>query len=185
MNRSNIRHFPTPETAPGGASDAATSELVALFGDLIASGELDERYEMAPDYDQLEAAVDGRLDPDEAELFESRLAGDPVLTREFNDLVALRERSNQRSMRPADSAFSAKRPAHRRWVGYAAAAVLLAAAGLGLRQDLRPAQTTSASFSRQPSQTGMRSLDATVPPSGREVVFADSFEGGTTDHWSN
>jgi anti-sigma factor RsiW len=178
MNRSNIRPFPTPGAADAGAVGAAEAELVALFGDLIARG---EREEESPDYDLLEAAVDGRLDPVESERFESRLAGDPVLTREFNDLMALR----QRSQSPADSVRRAVPAAHRRWVGYAAAAVLLAAAGLGLRQDQRPTETTSASFSRQTAQAAMRSPGATVPSSGREVVFTDSFEGGTTDHWSN
>jgi len=177
MNRSNFRLLPTP-TADTGATVAAESELVALFGDLIARGERDERYEMAPDYELLEAAVDGKLDAVETELFESRLAGDPALAREFNELMALRDSLQHR----ASPARKSSRPAPHRWVRFAAAAVLLATAGLGLRFDRRSSETTSASLA---SARPMTSPAAASAPSGRQVVFADSFEHGTTDHWSN
>jgi anti-sigma factor RsiW len=182
MNRSNFRLLPTPaaDAADTGATVAAESELVALFGDLIARGERDERYEMAPDYELLEAAVDGKLDAVETELFESRLAGDPALAREFNELMALRDSLQHR----ATPARKSSRPAPHRWVRFAAAAVLLAAAGLGLRLDLRyrSSESTSASLA---SARPMTSPAAASAPSGRQVVFADSFEHGTTDHWSN
>jgi anti-sigma factor RsiW len=146
----------------------AESELAGLFDGLLARGREDEE---SPGYELLEAAVDGTLDPVEAELFSSRLAGDPVLQREFDDLVALRNQLLPRA-NTATSAAAARRPAASRWLGFAAAAVLLAALGLGLRPEHRP---TTAGLAGGP--------EAATGPS--QVVFVDSFEGGTTRHWSN
>lgn len=171
MNRSNLRSLPTLVTSPAPrvAVDAARaeSELAGLFDGLLARGREDEE---SPGYELLEAAVDGTLDPVEAELFSSRLAGDPVLQREFDDLVALR---NQLALaNTATSAAASRRPAASRWLGFAAAAVLLAALGLGLRQEHRP--TTAGLAGAPEAATGTS-----------QVVFVDSFEGGTTHHWSN
>lgn len=175
MIRSNLRSLPplAPPTVPGVAVDAAgaeraEAELAGWFDELLARGQRDEE---VPDYELLEAAVDGKLDPVEAELFSSRLAGDPVLQREFDDLAALRDLLQRRTA-------TARPAATRRWIGFAAAAVLLAALGLGLRPEHRQAGSTTASMTSQ--------REATPPSQGvGEVVFTDSFEGGTTDHWSN
>lgn len=174
MTRSNLRSLPTlvtsPESAVSAVVERVESELVGLFDGLLARGRGDEE---SPDYELLEAAVDGALDPVEAELFTSRLAGDPVLQREFDGLVALRDQ-----LRLAPTAATPRRPARPavfRWLGFAAAAVLLAALGLEVRQDLRRPVSVSAKSAELPG-TAARSAN---------VVFADSFEDGSTEHWSN
>lgn len=174
MTRSNLRSLPTlvtsPESAVSAVVERVESELVGLFDGLLARGRGDEE---SPDYELLEAAVDGALDPVEAELFTSRLAGDPVLQREFDGLVALRDQ-----LRLAPTAAMPRRPARPavfRWLGFAAAAVLLAALGLEVRQDLRRPVSVSAKSAELPG-TAARSAN---------VVFADSFEDGSTEHWSN
>lgn len=174
MNRSNLRLLPTSPSAalPMPSPEdrlRAESELAAAFEVLLSRG---EREEESPEYEQLEAAVDGRLDPVEAELFASRLAGDPALQREFDELVALR---NRLQLAPAASSGASGRSAGRSWIGFAAAAVLLVAVGLGLRQDL--GQTPPAS-----SEAADRAATAARAP---EPLFADSFEGGSTASWSN
>lgn len=167
MTRSNLRSLPTLETSPAHpvASDAAwaEAELAGLFDGLLARGRGDEE---SPDYELLEAAVDGTLDPVETERFYSRLAGDPVLQREFDGLVALRDQ-----LRLATGATGSRRPAARRWLSFAAAAVLLAALGLGLRLDNRRADSIARGSGGAPGASS--------------VLFVDSFEGGTTEHWSN
>lgn len=185
MTRPNLRSLPTLETLPqrgaAGVSPAdqtavaqAEAELAGLFSGLLARGRSDED---SPDYELLEAAVDGTLDPVEAELFASRLAGDPELQREFDELLALRDQLRQlpSAARHASRPSTVGRPASRRWLGFAAAALVLAAAGIGLRQDLRRPAAVTAAAATAPAAT----------QSGHEVVFADSFEGGTTGHWSN
>ncbi|MEO8195927.1 MAG: hypothetical protein ABI689_04310 [Thermoanaerobaculia bacterium] len=171
MTRSNLRSLPPLVTSPdlGASMDAvrAESELAGLFDGLLARGRRDEE---SPDYELLEAAVDGALDPLEAELFASRLAGDPVLQREFDGLVALRAQ-----LRLAPRTSTSRRPAVRRWLGFAAAAVLLAVLGLEVRQDLRRPASTAASMAQRPE----------AAQRGAQVVFADSFEDGSTEHWSN
>ena len=151
MTRPNLRSLPTLETLPqrsaAGVSQAdqtavaqAEAELAGLFSGLLARGRSDED---SPDYELLEAAVDGTLDP---------------LVSTLAAALFLREQV------PA-----------RRWLGFAAAALVLAAAGIGLRQDLRRPAAVTAAAATAPAAT----------QSGHEVVFADSFEGGTTGHWSN
>lgn len=165
MKRPDLRSLPTPPSPAEAAQ--AESELTALFHGLLARGERDEE---SPDYDLLEAAVDGQLEPFEAELFASRLAGDAALEREFVELSGLRERlRHQRQTSPAVRSWISARPAGRRWLGLAAAAVLLAALGLEFRHSVRESESQivdNASRSVQP-------------------LFADSFERGTTDRWSN
>lgn len=178
MNRSNLRSLPTLENSPE-ASFRAESELVGLFDGLLARGRGDEE---SPDYDLLEAAVDGTLDPVEAELFASRLAGDPVLQREFDDLVALRQQL--RLPAPGTASRPARQALLRRRVGLAAAAVLLAALGLDLRLDHLRAASANDSAS-QVASAAHPAGRATATPGTSRVVFVDSFEGGTTDHWSN
>jgi anti-sigma factor RsiW len=163
MNRRPLRSLP-PLPPVGPQNTLAEAELVELFGSLLARG---EREDETPDYEQLEAAVDGALDPVEAELFASRLAGDPVLQREFDDLVALRSQLQRKAAgrRPA----AAPAVPLRRWLGYAAAAVVLAAVGVSLRPQARLGGAVTVSAAQAPS----------------EALFADSFEGGSTAHWSN
>ena len=149
--------------------------MKVLFDGLLAGGERDEE---SPDYELLEAAVDGTLEPVEAELFASRLAGDPVLQREFDDLMALRDRFQ--TSRAAHRFASYRVAAGRAWkgLGLAAAAVLLVALGLGFRQDL---QRSERAVSEVNGGTGR---PAPAQSQG-EPLFVDSFEGGTTDSWSN
>ena len=117
MTRPNLRSLPTLETLPHRGA-AGVSQA---------------------DYELLEAAVDGTLDPVEAELFASRLAGDPELQREFDGLLALRDQLRQlpSAARHASRPSTVGRPASRRWLGFAAAALVLAAAGIGFRQFRR------------------------------------------------
>jgi len=164
MNRSNLRALPTRPTAE--TALASERELVAFFAGLLARGERDARDEDSPDYDLLEAAADGRLDPVAAELLASRLAGDAVLERELDELVALRA---QLRWTPA-TRRSVRGPAiGRRWLGVAAAAVLLAAVGLELRHYGRDSGTPVAGNA----------------PAAVQPLFADNFEDGNTDHWSD
>ncbi len=165
MNRSNLRSLPTPQTSPAEVA-LVEAELTAVFDGLLARGERDEE---SPTYELLEAAVDGTLDPVEAERFTSRLAGDPALQREFDELLALRDQV-QRS--PATDRFAPRTRLERRWLGFAAAAVLLAALGIEFRQGLHQPDLDSASV-------------AGATQRQVEPVFADSFEGGTTASWSN
>lgn len=164
MNRSNLRTLPTRPTAE--AALASERELAAFFAGLLARGERDARDDDSPDYDLLEAAADGRLDPVEAELLASRLAGDAALERELDELVALR---TQLRLAPA-ARRTARGPAiGRRWLGVAAAAVLLAAVGLELRHHGRDSGTHVAGNA----------------PAAVQPLFADSFEDGNTERWSN
>lgn len=176
MSRTDLRPVPNPvgDFADRSALDA---ELAGFFTDWVESGRQDDD---APDYEELEAAVDGRLDPVEAECFASRLVGDPTLQREYEALVALRD-----TLAPA-AAARFDRPARavsaRRWVGYAAAALIVAAAGIGLEFERRqggPVTRGSGSL----SAAAARSEAASV--GGRQILFADSFESGDAAHWSN
>jgi len=179
MDRPKLR--PLPNLAPPAgrvpaiteAEDPNVNELAGVFGELLTRGRSEEE---SPSYELLEAAVDGTLDTVEAELFASRLAGDPVLQREFDDLQALRDQLRQRTGTVrTDRPTAVREPAHRHWMGVAAAALVLIAAGVGLRLDLRQRATGAAEVRRAPAATEQ----------AHEVVFVDSFEGGTTGHWSN
>jgi anti-sigma factor RsiW len=181
MNRSNLRSLPTPAPSPADVA-SAEAELTALFGGLLARGARDEE---SPAYELLEAAVDGTLDPVEAERFHSRLAGDPELQRDFDELVALRDRvqgapAAVRFAPPSRSASHrlAGKGSPSRWLGFAAAAVLLAALGLEYRQGFQHPDAGTAGRVSPAS-----SLEAARPQA--EPVFVDSFEGGTTASWSN
>jgi len=163
MNRSNLRALPTRPTAE--TALASERELVAFFAGLLARGERDARDEDSPDYDLLEAAADGRLDPVAAELLASRLAGDAVLVRELDELVALRAQLRWTTV----TKRTARGPAiGRRWLAVAAA-VLLAAVGLELRHYGRDSGTPVAGNA----------------PAAVQPLFADNFEDGNTDHWSD
>jgi len=186
MNRSNLRALPTPpfssfasfSDTPPEERRRAESELVAAFALQLDRGESDEE---SPEYEQLEAAVDGTLDPVEEELFASRLAGDTVLQREFEELVALR---NRLRISPAASRVASGRSTGRRWLGFAAAAVLLVAASLAFQQDLGRTAPPLAGLGTAADGAGGGHLLGTAQRSA-EPLFADSFEGGTTDGWSN
>src|SRR5262245_28425477 len=86
----------------------ARARLGAYFRDSLRATEAE-----APDYEDVEAYVDGNLDPEDRELFELRLADDPLLQQEVADLRELR-----RSLVP-----SARWRAYL-WPGLAAAAGL-------------------------------------------------------------
>jgi hypothetical protein len=180
MNRSHLRSLPSPASSPNGASGAelaaAESELEPFLVGLLERGARDEE---SPDYELLEGAIDGTLDPVDVEILESRLVGDPVLQREFEALAEIRDRlRNSRATvgGAASHPRSTGRAAGRRWLHFVAAAILLAAAGLGLRQELKDHSSLAANgVSSRSSQ----------PASRGEVLFADSFEGGSTEHWSN
>ncbi len=164
MNRSNLRALPTRSTAE--AALASESELAAFLTGLLERGERDARDEDSPDYDLLEAAVDDKLDPVQAEIFASRLAGDAALEREVDEMVALRKQ-----LRRAPAVRRTARPAAngRRWLGLAAAAMLLAAVGFELRHQVRDSGTRVAGNA----------------PAAAQPLFADSFEAGNTERWSN
>ncbi len=76
---------------------------------------------------------------------------------------------------PAGPGATSRRPAMRRWLGFAAAAVLLVALGVEVRHDLRQPESTAASLAQRP-EPAQRSA---------KVVFTDSFEDASTEHWSN
>ena len=185
MNRPNLRLLPTPAlpsspVTPVDETLRAEADLAVAFEGLLVRGERDEE---SPEYEQLEAAVDGTLDPVEAELFASRLAGDPLLQREFDELVALRDRlkvvpAARRVAPAASAAFSAF--SSRRWLGFAAAAMLLIAASVGLRLDLGRTAPLPAGSADVAAADRMSTAQRPAEP-----LFADSFEGGTTDSWSN
>lgn len=185
MNRTHLRALPAlpvPGTPPEELL-RAESELAVAFEGLLACGARDEE---APEYEWLEAAVDGTLDPIEAELFASRLAGDPLLQREFDELVALRDRLR---ISPAASRVAAGRSGGRRWLSLAAAAVVLVAASLAFRQDLDRTPSPVAGLASNAAATSVPADAANAANaasvSAGEPLFADSFEGGTTGSWSN
>lgn len=62
------------------------ARLGAFFRDSLRAAEAE-----APDYEDVEAYVDGTLEPEERELFELRLADDPLLQQEVQDLRELRQ----------------------------------------------------------------------------------------------
>ncbi len=178
MYRPNLHSLPTPPSSPPPlmaieaiGAESAELELTEFFGDLLARGENDDE---SPDYDRLEAAVDGRLDPVEAELFASRLVGDAVLEREFGDLVALRDRlSRSRQGPPTVRPFASPWGAGgRRWLGVAAAALLLAVLGVEVRHNSGKSEARLAASAR-------------ADQASAQPLFSDSFEDGSTDRWSN
>jgi hypothetical protein len=175
MNRSHLRGLPAPSTPQTPADPAAVSrderELLFHFEGLLALGRSDDE---APDFELLEAAVDGKLGEIEAGLFASRLAGDAALQREFDELVALRDRL---ALRPASRPEPRSVPS-RRWMALAAAAALLAVVGLELRQHPGPNGEPDGL-----STAGTQLASSTSDPA--QPLFADSFEGGSTERWSN
>jgi len=97
-----------PERPP--EADEARRRLARSLQDILAAADAD-----APSFEHVAAYVEGRLRGDDLLLFEERLAGDPLLRAEVQDLRDLRaEMAPSRSRRTA-------------WVGWAAAAGLVAA----------------------------------------------------------
>ena len=167
MNRPNLRLLPTPALGrpcpvPRRRTDgsAPRPSWPVAFEGLLARGERDEE---SPEYEQLEAAVDGTLDPVEAELFASRLAGDPVLQREFDELVALRDRL-QLCPPPLSPGSVRRRPVRRPDAGSVSPQrrSLLVAAGLGLAAGSRRHGAASPAAAAQPRD---RSDPQQRPPS--------------------
>jgi hypothetical protein len=102
-----------PERAPD--AEEAGRQLARSFRKALEAAEAE-----APSFEDVASYVEGRLLGDERLLFEERLAGDPLLRAEVQDLRALRaEMAQARSARTS-------------WVGWAAAAGLVAALGAGL-----------------------------------------------------
>ncbi len=102
MNRSNLRSLPTLAPSPAEVA-LAEAELTAVFDGLLARGARDEE---SPAYELLEAAVDGTLDPVEAETVPQsagRRSGAAARVRRASGLArtGFRERLPQsRSRRP-------------------------------------------------------------------------------------
>lgn len=89
--------------------DRATDRLARTFQDSLSAAAAE-----APSFEDVAAYVEGRLQGAERGLFEERMAGDPFLRAEVQDLRDLR----------TEMAVTRSRPA---WTGLAAAAVLVAA----------------------------------------------------------
>lgn len=109
------------------APDAETARrrLASSFQETLAAADAD-----GPSYEDVAAYVDGQLAGDERLLFEERLADDPLLRAEVQDLRDLRAEMN--ASRPSAGAW---------WMGWAAAAAVLAALAAGLygtRSRTRP-----------------------------------------------
>jgi hypothetical protein len=96
-------------------ADEAASRLADAFRESLSAADLE-----APPFEEVAAYVDGRLLGEERLLFEERLAGDPLLRAEVQDLRELREEMAQRRAAPST------------WIGWAAAAAVVAALGAGL-----------------------------------------------------
>ncbi|MEO8275097.1 MAG: hypothetical protein ABI639_02700 [Thermoanaerobaculia bacterium] len=179
MSETNLRLVQS--FRPSGSADLpadrrAEQELADLFGGLLAEPEGSDE---APDYELLEAAVDGRLDPVEAEIFASQMVGDALLRAEFDDLVQLRERLKVAAAPERTLEVGGDRNARHfkaatawRWVGAAAAATLIFAAGLEMR-------------SGRTDRSRALVAGSSAAQSAEQPLFADSFEGGKLDRWSN
>jgi len=90
-------------------------------------GELETavRQQEPPGFEDLQAYVDGALDGPDREVFESRLADDPLLRQEVQDLQALRAQLAAEAAAPA-RVLGFRRPALI-WTGLLAAAALIVA----------------------------------------------------------
>lgn len=137
------------------AAAAALGELAARLRADLGAALADEA---APSYEDLEAYVDGRMGADEAAAFAARVADDPLLAAEVEDLVQLRDRLSR-----------ARRPAGTRWVWAAAAALALAVAGT----------LSDGSGWRRPEVAG----GGEPPVEARQAIFVDSFESGDLAAW--
>ncbi len=155
---SHLRSEPPPADP---AAAAAVRELATrLRADLDAA----LAAEPAPSYEELEAYVDGRMDADEAEAFDARIADDPLLAAEVEDLIRLQSRLSR-----------ARRPARVRWAWAAAAALVLTVAGtLADRMAWR-----------QPGIQSAQNASATAPTRAAEPIFTDGFESGDAAAWQD
>lgn len=145
---------------------AARTRLVAHLRDQLAQVEIE-----APTYEELEAYVDGRLSPVDAEAFATRVEDDALLAAEVADLERLRDELARRR----GTAVARPVPALPRWIWVAAAALAVAVAGTVAERSLaprRPVVSPSSAIASQPSA-------APAPPS----IFVDGFESGSTAAW--
>lgn len=145
---------------------AARTRLTAHLRDQLAQVEVE-----APSYEELEAYVDGRLSPADAEVFCTRLEDDPLLAAEVADL----ERSRDELARRRGTAEARPHPALPRWMWVAAAALVVAVAGTVAERTLAP---------RRPVVSPSASIVSQAPTApAQPSIFIDSFESGGTAAW--
>lgn len=163
-------HLSTPLPFPAPASPEAARAALAdladgLRAELAWAAEL-ELAEREPSFELLERAADGALDEDEALWLEDRLAADPALARELDDLVELRQRLRPETRRGLGSRRS--RLAGPVRVAGLAAALLVAVIGVGRLVE-----------SRSPEPPAHE-----VAADASEPLYADGFESGDSSAWA-
>ncbi len=144
---------------------AAQARLAAFLRGELAQAEVE-----APSYDELEAYVDGQLDPADAEAFATRLEDDPLLAAEVADLERLRELLARR--RGAGAAPPSR--AVPRWFWAAAATLAVAVAGTVVERSLAPHRPVAS-----PQMAAVESEGSA------ETIFGDGFESGGIDAWQS
>jgi hypothetical protein len=146
----------------GPDADDAGRRLARSFHANLVASEAE-----APSYDEVAAYVDGRLAGDARQLFEERLADDPLLRTEVQDLRELR------------AEMAAARTPRTAWAGWAAAAAVLAALAGGLlwTRGARPGAPGVASAPTPGAPSALAQLeDAT----GRVALRTDGTIAGVT-----
>jgi hypothetical protein len=146
---------------------AARTRLAAHLRDQLAQVEVE-----VPSYEELEAYVDGRLSPVDAEAFATRLEDDALLAAEVADLERLRDQLARRR----GTAVARPVPVLPRWIWVAAAALAIAVAGTVAERSLAP---------RRPAVSPSSTLADTQTPAApeRPSIFVDGFETGSTAAW--
>lgn len=160
MRTSSPIPFPSPGAPPSPESSRrAAAELSESFRNELAWAVVEEG---EPSYEELEAAVNGTLEPEAAERLSLRADADPVLAAEIADLTRLRDR-----LRPARPGIAASRTLR---IAGLAAALLLALVGL------------DRGLGRAPNPAPAGELSAAHPAS--QPLYADGFESGDASGWA-
>ncbi len=167
-----------PRRAPD--ADEARRRLASSFRETLAAAEAE-----GPSYEDVAAYVDGQLSGDERLLFEERLADDALLRAEVQDLRDLRAEMN-----------AGRRAAGTWWMGWAAAAAVLAALAAGLygtRGRTRPdpgvavapaTPAAHAALARMNDAAGAialradGSIDGVAVPPGLQASLAEALRSG-------
>jgi anti-sigma factor RsiW len=156
----------TPQTpVPEPVDPVAEARLAVFLRAELALAEVTEVE--APDYEELEAYVDGRLSEADAEALAARIEDDAVVAAEVADLERLRLQLAQRR-----GAARGPRPALPRWIWAAAAALAVAVAGTVAERITAPHRPVASPLIAEGA--------APEPPQ----IFTDSFESGSTASWN-